>query len=357
MTATSFSPALEQVLEELERRLDPAVEDLLLAQWADFTDGKFRGDLFRPRRERKVALSFAPPKVRINRALEDEEAMLLSQYGACLSVLAAGGGQLLNVRSNYGTGILPSLFGAELFVMDDAMDTLPTTRALPGIAALEAAAAGGAPDPQQAGLGRKVFATGRRYVEVARRYPKIAKYVRIYHPDLQSPMDVVELLWGSTLFLDVFDRPELVHALLRTVTDSYIRFHAEWEKLVPPPAGHAVHWGLMHAGRIMLRDDSAMNFSPEMYDTFIRPYDAELLRTFGGGAVHFCGRGDHYIASCCSIPGMHAIAMSQPEYNDMEAIYRHTVDRGIKLINFSKTAAEAARARGRDLHGCVQTSA
>jgi uroporphyrinogen-III decarboxylase len=169
-------------------------------------------------------------------------------------------------------------------------------------------------------------------------------------------MDIVELLWGSDLFLDVVDRPELVHALLQLVTDTYIRFMQAWEAIVPPANGHAVHWGAMHAGRIMLRDDSAMNFSPGMFDEFIRPYDQELLQTCGEGAVHFCGRGDHYIESCCRMQGMHAIAMSQPHLNDMETIYRNTVDKGIKLIHLRMSAAQAALENGRDLHGCVQSN-
>ncbi|MFH1730370.1 MAG: hypothetical protein ABIF82_01815, partial [Planctomycetota bacterium] len=95
----------------------------------------------------------------------------------------------------------------------------------------------------------------------------------------------------------------------------------------------------------------AMNFSPAMFDEFIRPYDQRLLDEFGGGAIHFCGRGDHYIESMCRMRGMHAIAMSQPGYNDMEAIYRSTVDRGIKLIGLQRDAALAAQVAGRDLRG------
>jgi hypothetical protein len=91
-----------------------------------------------------------------------------------------------------------------------------------------------------------------------------------------------------------------------------------------------------------------------MFDEFIRPYDQELLNTHGGGAVHFCGRGDHYIESCCRMDNLHAIAMSQPELNDMERVYQNTVDRGIKLISFRSAAAEEALAAGRDLRGCVQ---
>ena len=96
-----------------------------------------------------------------------------------------------------------------------------------------------------------------------------------------------------------------------------------------------------------------MNFSPEMFDTFIRPYDARLLAEFGGGAIHFCGRGDHYIESASTMPGLTAIQLSQPPYNDMEQIYRNTVDKGIALLGLDRRAAEATLAAGRDLRGRV----
>ena len=51
--------------------------------------------------------------------------------------------------------------------------------------------------------------------------------------------------------------------------------------------------------------------------------------------------------------GLHAINLSQPELNNMEKVYRHTVDRGIKLLGLKREAAEAALAPGRDLHGQV----
>ena len=64
-----------------------------------------------------------------------------------------------------------------------------------------------------------------------------------------------------------------------------------------------------------------------------------------GGAVHFCGRGDHYIEMLCSLPGLYAVQMSQPELNDMEIIYKNTVDKGIKLLAFNKKTAEGHLSR------------
>jgi uroporphyrinogen-III decarboxylase len=106
----------------------------------------------------------------------------------------------------------------------------------------------------------------------------------------------------------------------------------------------------------MLRDDSAMNLSPEMFDQFIRPYDQRLLDEFGGGAIHFCGKGDHYIERLSHMNHVYAINMSQPEYNDMETIYRHTVDKGINIIGLRPEVAQASYIAGRNLHGRVHAS-
>ena len=188
---------------------------------------------------------------------------------------------------------------------------------------------------------------------IAQEYPKIGRYVHIYHPDCQGPMDICELIWGSTLFYALYDQPDLIAALLEFMTRTYVRFMYAWLEIVPFRKGGSAHWGFYHQGNIMLRDDSAMNLSPAMFDEFVRPYDQRLLSEFGGGAIHFCGKGDHYAPSLPEMNGLYAIHMSQPGYNDMEAIYRCTVDRGIKLIGLANQAAEAAVASGRVLHGQV----
>ena len=75
------------------------------------------------------------------------------------------------------------------------------------------------------------------------------------------------------------------------------------------------------------------------------PYDDRLLRKYGGGVIHFCGKGDHYIDKIDKLPMVYGINMSQPEYNDMEIIYRNTVDRGIPLLAFSRNRAEQDKGR------------
>ena len=340
---------LDTCLEDLERRIDPRVEDALRREWTCFAGGEWRGDLFSPRRARVAPAQVAWPEVRINASLADTDLMALQQFGACSRSFEAGDGALMAVRCNYGTGILPSVFGAELFIMPEEMNTLPTSIPVKGgIDAIKAILDRGVPDPRT-GLGARVFEMAERYLALFQRFPAIGGYVHLYHPDLQGPMDVCELLWGSSLFIDVLDHPDLVHALLSLITETYIRFMREWDKLAPGGGGHAVHWSMLHAGHLMLRDDSAMNFSPAMFGEFIQPYDQRLLDAFGGGAIHFCGKGDHYIGRMSGIRGLTAINLSQPEYNDMEVIFRNTIDKGINLIACPRQAAEEALQRNRDL--------
>jgi hypothetical protein len=343
---------LEACLEDLEARIDAQEEDRLERAWIDFSYDRFNGPIFSPQRQAKSLPRIEWPQVSVNAALHDFDVMALQQYGACSAQLADGGGLLLNVRCNYGTGIIPLLFGVELFVMDEATNTLPTSWPLNDVAAIERIVAAGVPDLQR-GYGAMVLEMARRYAAIAKRYPKIGRYVQIYHPDVQGPMDICEVVWGSTIFYALYDRPDLVKALLELVTETYTRFMRAWIKIVPFRQPGNAHWGLYHRGNLMLRDDSAMNLSLDMFKEFIRPYDQRLLDEFGGGAIHFCGKGDHYAPALAEMRGLYAINMSQPEYNNMETIYRHIVDNGIKIVGLRRDAAERAISAGRDLHGQV----
>jgi len=177
-------------LEDLEHRIDPAVEDALWQEWRTFCEGEFQGDLFSPRRATQSAPGLAWPAVRVNEALDDYDRMLLQQLAGCSGTLKSGGGAVLNVRCNYGSSILPSLFGVKLFVMDDVYNTLPTSEPIEGgTDGIRALLDRGLPD-LAAGYGAQVMEMGRRFRDLLADYPKVARYVKVYHPNMQGPMDV-----------------------------------------------------------------------------------------------------------------------------------------------------------------------
>lgn len=340
---------IDKFLEDFENRIDPATENDLEDQWLLFLNGKWPENVFRPRRRKASAPALEWPQIMINDALEDMELMLLRELAAESAKLGGGSGELMNIRCNFGTGCLSSLFGAEIFYMDRELNTLPTTIPLAdGTEGIRKLLSEGAPEFDR-GFTPNVFGVAAYYREKLKDYPKICEYVRLYHPDLQGPIDVAELLWGSAMFIEFYDNPQMVKDFLALITETYSRYMRRWDDLFPPLNDRLrSHWGLGHRGNIVLRNDSVMNLSPEIYEEFICPHDRKLLEMFGGGLVHFCGRGDHYIDILTGIPELTGIQLSQPQCNHMEKIFQHTVDRGLPLY-----VSKVPEASGRDLHGLV----
>lgn len=343
-------------LDDLESRIDDAAERDLWGRWSDFARGKCGAQVFAPGRRAKREPRCDWPSVSVNAALDDFDAMALHQMRTCSQVLAEGSGAVMNVRCNYGTPIMPMLFGVELFRMPDETDTLPASHPLPGGAdALRRLLDAGEPSLDQPYM-NKVWEMGRRFREIQSRYAMIGRHVHLYHPDLQGPVDILEMVVGSEMFMLLLDEPELVHQALELITRTYIRVMKRWLTIQPPRTdGLTTHWGMVFpgAGAIMLRDDSAMNLSPEMFVEFMRPHDQRLLDEFGGGAMHACGRVEHFVGYLAEMRGLAAFNMSQPHLNDMEVVWRNTVDRGLLMVGFETEAANRALATGRKLHGRV----
>ena len=342
------------LLSDLEDRIDPEVEDDYQKQWEDFLDGKFNGEIFMPLRKKIAAPKTVWPKININDALESYDVMLQSELCRASWALNSNG-RVPCIRANYGTGIMTSLFGAEIFVMPRENNTLPTTRPFDDTDKIRQTLEKGIPE-HTAGFGKKVFEFGEICAELFEKYPKIKKYVPVNHPDFQGPLDACELLWGCEMFYAMYDEPELVHGMLSLITDTYTEMMKKWYAIIPPEKDLNPHWqSFYYRGNILLRSDSAMNVSPDTYNEFSLTYDKKLLDAFGGGAVHFCGRGDHYIEALCSLPNVTGINMSQPQYNDMEKIYKATVDKKIPLLGFNYDRAHSDVIRNGAFNGFLHT--
>ena len=320
---------LYKILNDIETRLDETEEEVVLSRWKSFADGTNESEPFQSPGRTPKPVGYDIPYIHINDAVKDEELMLISQFVSVLRALSEGHSGILTIRSNYGVGIIPTMLGAEPFIMPYDAHTLPNARHL-SKDKLERLAESDLPD-FNAGFGASVLSVGEKFMEIKEKYPKIDKYVRIDHPDCQGPFDLCELLYGSDMFYEMYDNPDFIHVLLRKITDYYKAFMEHWFTLSPNTDGYHSYGSWMHKGTICLRDDSAMNLSPEFYEEFIFPYDRELLKHFGGGAIHFCGKGDHYIEKMCETEYLYGINMSQPHYNDMSVILRNTVNKGINL--------------------------
>lgn len=334
-------------LDDIESRIQPDQEARLLEAWHRFADGGNTGGPFIPPERKPVDSRLSWPHVHINDALADDDLMILSQLERCHHLLRTPSRCPLSMRPNYGAGTLASVFGAEPFVMAYEQDCLPNVRSLEGGRdAVRALLDNPLPD-FSAGYGTDALRIGERLADIRSQYPHIREFIYCEMPDCQSSMDTCELLWGSDMFYALYDEPELVHALLRRITQVYKAFAETWFSILPLKTPYAMYLGRLVRGRIFLRDDSAMNLSPDFYKEFVLPYDSELLRHFGGGGIHFCGRGDHFIKEMAAIPDLTGVDISQPHLNDMETILSSTVDKGLVLFcpsgSYSLTAHAVSR--------------
>ena len=347
---------LSVYLEDLQRRINAAEEDRLINEWLSFADCKLNEGFFAPSRTAKPS-AIEWPGININPCLNDIDLMIYRELKAASDTLAGGGGELLCVRPNYGTGIIPSMYGAEIFIMPDETNTLPCTRTLPGgKTALENILENAEMD-FSIGLAANVFNFAERWAEVSQSFDLVRRYVNVYNPDLQGPFPLADVLWGSGIYTDIIDEPESVGAATAFFADVIIAFLEKYHRVCPPfGESHSVEWGLLHRGKVIIRNDASMNISGDMYREFVKPHDQRVIDTFGGG-IHFCGKGDHYIRYVSEIKGLSSFNMSQPECNDMETIYQNTVDKGIVIIGMPAFEVKRAVAEKRDLRGRVHCGA
>ena len=126
MQLSAYTRAL---LDDIERRISADTEDEYKKQWESFWTGEHSDIIFSPKRKIVSAPTVEVKDININDALTDYELMLASELGRVSRALETGEGALA-IRANYGTGIIPSLFGAKIFTMPREQNTLPTVVSL-----------------------------------------------------------------------------------------------------------------------------------------------------------------------------------------------------------------------------------
>ena len=276
-----------------------------------------------------------------NDTFNDPEKMLLSQLRGPFFHNQLRDDAPLNIRSNYGTVILPSILGGSYQLTENS---LPWAHHLANRREVEELVDRGVPD-LRAGLGGRCFETAAYYRRRLAPYPKLRSAIAIYHPDLQGPFDVAHLLWGHDIFLGLFDSPDLVHRLLALITEAYRAYMRAWKAFIGEGNDWTTHWDYYIRGGIMLRDDSAVMLSTAHYEEFVKPYDQALLDEFGGG-IHFCGRGTPFVASMSQSRNLSSINCSQPELNDVPAIIRLCQSRQIVLLGLPRAYVDASYRTG-----------
>ena len=226
----------------------------------------------------------------------DIEKMLYNELVACVPAVLAKDDSILSIRSNFGVGTMPSLFGTSDRITEE--DSKPWVTHLSG-SDVETIISNGLPDLNN-GYGKQIFDAYRYYQEVLDAYPICKKHIHLTHPDLQGPFDIAHLLMGSDIYYKMYDDPKMVKALLSLVTETYIAFFDRinpllTDKITVNDKAYCYQGRNVWGGNVVLRNDTAVNLSKEQYLEYAKPYDEQILEAVGEGSIHFCGRADQWI--------------------------------------------------------------
>jgi hypothetical protein len=285
------------LLDDLEQRLSPSVQEKVRERHISAIRGEGGG---RP----PVLLTVkddpdAQAPFPVQHAVEDPEKMLLNElrggFTPVISWLQVPDDRPLQIRPNFGIGLVASVFGARIEVVGDnppwvhpvsedaehrssgirnALDRLDVSRC------------------HETGWLPRVAETLDYYQQALSDYPAIRKSIAIIMPDLQGPLDTASMLWGSTLFEAIVLEPELLDELFAAVAQVMIHVHQwlrDWVGRELLPAGFSHQHGSMVGGNLLLRSDSGLMLHPRMYAQQVLQHDRTVFNGVGGGSYHSCG--------------------------------------------------------------------
>jgi hypothetical protein len=179
------------------------------------------------------------------------------------------------------------------------------------------------------------IATLRFYNTKLREFPSCRKAIQISMPDLQGPIDSAEMLWGSDIYYAFYDTPALLGRLLARVTVTLLAMEKVFRPLTfdrLDPGANAQH-GYMIPGRLLIRNDSSILITPDMYAQQVQPYDERVLKELGGGSIHFCGSGGHLIEKMLGIEHLRGLDFGDSRSMNIGRIYAMCRERGIAVSN------------------------
>ena len=267
-------------------------------------------------------------------AVNDPAKMMINElwYGRASTMgwLEVRDSQPLQVRANMGIGLCASAFGAEIGVLENNPPWVePLTKDTSKIAdaVRKVLDEHDIDDAPNRGWIPKAGQFYSYFKNIIAEYPNVEKCVAIVIPDLQGPFDTAAAIWGSDILLALYTEEELTNRLMETVAKTQVRLHDHFRQWVGRellPEGFSHQHGLMVRGNILIRCDSNLMMSPEMYKEQVLPFDEYVVKNVGGGSFHSCGKWDHNIPAILESEqfGTVDFGMNQSQYNDIDAHYK-----------------------------------
>jgi len=251
----------------------------------------------------------------------------------------------VTIRANFGTVLVASQFGARVELVEENPPwVVPFTSDADFRKALKT-------DPLNFNHGwcRRAEDTYGYYRHVLSQYPELRRLVWITLPDLQGPMDTTEMLRGRELFTDFYTDPDLVEEAMGTIAAAQVALARRFAGIVHDgPEGFSHQHGMQIPGRILIRSDTAIMISPQMYREQVKPHDQRVLRELGGGGIHSCGNLEHLIPEMLQLDSLTCVDLGEAHKNDLDSIYAKVRERRCPLIRIRVDERELVTGRVMD---------
>lgn len=272
---------------------------------------------------------------------DDPEKMLFNQLISAFdsSIYLSGeiGDDLpLTIRADFGCILIPSMFGA---VVEQVDNNPPWIRHDETEVDIEQIIKKSSDDFNMQHI-LKSASYYKIFRDILSDYPGLKKIINLTLPDLQGPFDNLELIRGSDIFLDMqLKKDDFLNAMI-AVTSAQVEIANYFSSLVnETQPGFSHQHGFPLKGGILIRNDTSIMISPQMYDKLIATFDEEILSIFGGG-IHCCGSIDHIVSHFLSLPNVQCFDFGQSELNNVEQIYKLAKQKSIPLMRIAVTEQE-----------------
>lgn len=225
--------------------------------------------------------------------LADPLVMLRSELDALRPHLEIGDDRVPTVRVQFGTAQVAAAFGCRMHVPEN---NLPAA-------------------------GNHVLARAEDVYKLALPsldagwYGKLADWTKIWkqqlppgvhiqHPDIQSAFNSAHLIRGNDIFLDFYDHPAEVDALLDMVTTFMIAITRHTKSMISNDPDWFFDWGAMWKGGARISNCSMQMIAPELYREHVLPRDTRFFESIGGGRMHYCGITGEVIDDFFKVPAI-----------------------------------------------------
>ena len=235
----------------------------------------------------------------------------------------------VTIRANFGTVLVASQLGARVVQVEDNPPwVIPFDSEADFRKALKT-------DPLDFSHGWcwRAEDTYGYYSSALSRYPVLKQLVRITLPDLQGPMDTAEMLRGGELFTDLYTDPALVEEAFGVIASAQVALARRFSQLVKDgPDGFTHQHGMLISGHLLLRSDTAILISPQMYRQQVKDHDQRVLAELGGGGIHSCGNVEHLIPDILQLDCLTCLDFGEAQKNDLDAIYKKLKKRRCPMV-------------------------